>query len=115
MAQGQRVDALLHEIGQIVPTTALAPGIAEAAGNPPGQTHAAVDTRQQRDAAIAGDITNAQISLDLATFNGWKLQRSTVTFCHGGWSLKDCGKPLFSWTFRRFSIPHSRNIRASGC
>jgi len=71
------------------------------------QTQLAVDTRQQRYAAIAGDVATAEIGFDLAAFNGWKLQRSTVPFFHGGWSLKACGKPLFSWTFCRFSIPYS--------
>ena len=90
-----------------MPATGLAPGIVEAAGNSADQTQVAVDTRQQRNAAVAGDVAAAEIGFDLAAFNGWKSQRSTVTFCHGGWSLKDCGKPLFSWTFRRFSIPYS--------
>ena len=31
MAQGQRVDALLNQIGHAVPATGLAPGIIEAA------------------------------------------------------------------------------------
>ena len=46
MAQGQRVDALLNQIGHAVPTTGLAPGIIEAAGNSTDQTRVTVDTRQ---------------------------------------------------------------------
>lgn len=87
MAQRQRVDALAQQIRQAVFATGLASRIVKASGNRTRQAQPSVDRRQQRNAAIAGDVAATEISLDFAAFDGWKLQRDGVTFCHGGLSL----------------------------
>ena len=43
-----------------------------------------VDLPHERTANIAGDVTAAELDLDLAPFDRWKPQRTLVAFRGGG-------------------------------